>query len=545
MKKRSLLGLFATLSLLLILPTFANIQVQGEQESGISFQSTQSETDTTPVSLFQQLKDKGLNDAQIADELKKIIENDTDPVGIKIQELKEKGMPNTEIAQELEKYNMHWDLETNAKCFGTLSTNPNRPTSDIKTGGALTDDDAPYYTQRNSGLHTYSESYYGYYIEMKPGSGAVATGETQQHYMTMHIGNSGDFVEVGILHNDVEGYDFYTCNDDWLWGLHGGTGEGKIGYYPDAETYHRFAIYSTGVMNQQGQYEFYVDIDGTRVRTEYLDHAVNSIDNSYEMFTEIVYWPTRTHCVWSNDNSPAIFRDQYVKISSSTWAQYNNNNAPSYLWADFAAHVTVSDSSGSYTTTCWSGFGDEFYDNSIATSRWDELEVNGATASEYGDALRVDVPQGGSGWAQAGYVTKTTYPMSNAQVEVNIADFNELRGMGLCIGLTKLTTSDPQSQSNWYCIMKDRSNSWVYVQKRVDGGAVATLYSGYASLTGTLSIKIDGSTIKFYNGGTQLYSENYALSSYNCYLYAYTSTNRGSSYYGADTFDNFEYHRLF
>ena len=67
-------------------------------------------------------------------------------------------------------------------------------------------------------------------------------------------------------------------------------------------------------MNQQGQYEFYVDIDGTRVRTEYLDHAVNSIDNSYEMFTEIVYWPTRTHCVWSNDNSPAIFRDQYVKI---------------------------------------------------------------------------------------------------------------------------------------------------------------------------------------------------------------------------------------
>jgi hypothetical protein len=183
------------------------------------------------------------------------------------------------------------------------------------------------------------------------------------------------------------------------------------------------------------------------------------------------------------------------------------------------------------------GWNDNFNDNSMDTSKWEKLEANGATANETTGQLAVTVP-GGSGQAQAGYVTKYAYNVKDCKATITVSEFNDLDEMILQICTTKTKSSDPFDENNWYRILKARYDSNVYVQNRINGGLSTKLVTGWVSATGELTIDICDGSIAFYENEVLRYSEPYALPSYNCYIYAFTSTLRSRAN-GTDKFNNF------
>jgi hypothetical protein len=100
-------------------------------------------------------------------------------------------------------------------------------------------------------------------------------------------------------------------------------------------------------------------------------------------------------------------------------------------------------------------WNDDFDDNSMNTINWEKLEANGATANETTGQLAVTVP-GGSGWAQAGYVTKYPYNINCSAATIKVPEFDNLDEMILQIGTTKNTSSDPFFESNWYRITQSQ-----------------------------------------------------------------------------------------
>jgi hypothetical protein len=111
--------------------------------------------------------------------------------------------------------------------------------------------------------------------------------------------------------------------------------------------------------------------------------------------------------------------------------------------------------------------------------------------------------------------------------------------MILQIGTTKTTGSDPYNQNDWYRILKARYDSKIYMQSRVNDTLYTKLATTWASATGSLAISVMDGTIALYENGNLRYSESYALPSYNCYIYVFTST-LGTRAWGTDKFDNFE-----
>jgi hypothetical protein len=122
---------------------------------------------------------------------------------------------------------------------------------------------------------------------------------------------------------------------------------------------------------------------------------------------------------------------------------------------------------------------------------------------------------------------------------VQVAEFNSLDEMILQICNTKTTNGDPNNENNWYRILKTRYDSRVLVQSRINGGSVSTkTYMNWAGATGSLTISISTGSIALYENGNLRYSEPFALPSYKCHVYVFTSTLRSRSS-GTDRFDNF------
>jgi hypothetical protein len=180
---------------------------------------------------------------------------------------------------------------------------------------------------------------------------------------------------------------------------------------------------------------------------------------------------------------------------------------------------------------------DNFDDNYTDTSKWEKLQVNGATVSETTGQLAVTVPIG-SGWAQAGYVTKNYYNIKDHKITIDVSELNSLGEMTLQICNTKTTLSDPHYEYNYYRILKSRYDSKIYVQSRINNGLTTKLVTDWAGATGSLTIDVCDGAIAFYENGIMRYSEPYALPSYNCYIYSYTSSDRSISS-GTDKFDDF------
>jgi len=110
--------LLAILNVFFISPIV--FEAQGNQGTNINNLTVQPEDPRAFTTLWEQLKVKGLDEIQIQQELKKIIENPIDPVDQKIQELKAQGIADSEIVKELRKINIYWNPETNVKSAGIV-----------------------------------------------------------------------------------------------------------------------------------------------------------------------------------------------------------------------------------------------------------------------------------------------------------------------------------------------------------------------------------------------------------------------------------------
>jgi hypothetical protein len=179
------------------------------------------------------------------------------------------------------------------------------------------------------------------------------------------------------------------------------------------------------------------------------------------------------------------------------------------------------------------------FDSAQDDFMWEIVEVNGGTVNETGGYLQVTVPSGSDVWAQAGYVTKHAYNLREMTATVKVDNFNALDEMILQIGNTKTINSDPHNEDNWYRILKSRYDSKVYVQNKIGGVKSDKAVLDYAGTTGKLTISISTGSIAFYENEILRYAEPFALPSYKCYVYIFTSTLRSRSS-GTDQFDNFE-----
>jgi len=316
----------------------------------------------------------------------------------------------------------------------------------------------------------------------------------------------------------------------------GSTSWSKVGltyaFTPEANIYapkFEFAFHETGILDGQ--------LTGWGSITAYmrLKQGANVLFETYRTLHNVgaggYLFPDMFQTLTYNYTGTLSASTQYT-MEVEMYLQCGNNGAVRYLWSP-TYWVQV------LWITARTYFSDDFNDNNREVDLWDTLQVNGATVNEANQQLEVTVPSG-SGWAQAGYVTKNIASMNNHIAAVDVSELDNLQEMHLYIGLTKATNSDPWDQPNFYRIMKTREYNSLLIQRKI-GGSSTLLYSGTWELaTGKLQIEIVNGIIRFYENEKFKYAEQYALSSYNCYIYIFTSSNRGS-YYGTDKFDNFRY----
>jgi hypothetical protein len=123
--------------------------------------------------------------------------------------------------------------------------------------------------------------------------------------------------------------------------------------------------------------------------------------------------------------------------------------------------------------------------------------------------------------------------MANKKATVTVANQNGVTEMELLILPNKVTNSDPAGQPNWYRIIRNNSGT-IIVQRNLNGN-IANLTDALASIPTALSIAVQYGQISFYIGGMLIYTDAYQLATYDCYVYAVTSSNQTAT--GA--FDNF------
>jgi hypothetical protein len=195
---------------------------------------------------------------------------------------------------------------------------------------------------------------------------------------------------------------------------------------------------------------------------------------------------------------------------------------------------------------------DAFTDNATDAHLWNILQTNGGSIDEINSKLRVNIPSG-SGWAEAGYVSKYYHNMQQkygafsgftAKVDV-IADQqspNILDQMELLISNNKYPDSNPYNGDNWYRIVKGKrcySTNVLSIENKINNNNAQKYLATWASSTGTLKIAGSRGSIAFYENGTMRYAEPFALPYQNCYVYAFASSERSVSA-GTEYFDNFE-----
>ena len=168
--------------------------------------------------------------------------------------------------------------------------------------------------------------------------------------------------------------------------------------------------------------------------------------------------------------------------------------------------------------------------------RWQKLQ-NSATVNEANSRLEVTIPYGGQNQAQAGYVTSIPYNLQSSTTSVQVVTLNNVDEMTLQICSTKVTSSDPDAEANFYRILKLKEASAIYVQQRINGAKSTLANPTWDGPTGTLKIVITAGVIYFYEDANLIYSTDFSLPSYSCYIYVFTSSP--PAYYGTDAFDNF------
>ena len=258
-----------------------------------------------------------------------------------LQELKSKGLTENEIAQYLlqmpKPRQMGWTDADNEKVSGYFKQYPEKYPQGI----------SPMYqdVQKDGRMVIYENNYHGTNGYMKPGNLEVGSG-TQAHYFTSHLGNSGNWIEVGIARFDFNPgqYIVYTSDSGrpagQQWKTWGTTN-------PNVD--HHFIIY---VYDYDGSgYPYAIWWDGTVIDSGHLTHYNNNPDENHEFFAG----PGGNF----QSCSQGYFRDTflYKKEGNNYNAYWWNGNLPE--WTDHYAmspvqhSMTVPSGSSSYKIITW------------------------------------------------------------------------------------------------------------------------------------------------------------------------------------------------
>jgi len=186
---------------------------------------------------------------------------------------------------------------------------------------------------------------------------------------------------------------------------------------------------------------------------------------------------------------------------------------------------------------------DDFSNPEITNNLWHQNSLQvGGTVQVLNNQLQVSVP--GSGYKQAGKVTRYAYdanafyPGSDRQgfeTEIDMVDLGSLRFLEFTISNTRTTTTDPYTLNNFYAYRKDRTDTTIKVDRRINGGVVSGFWKWWNSATGKMKIKVSAGSIAFYENNILRHAEPFMLPSNKCYIYAYTNSDLA----GTGKFDNF------
>jgi len=212
-------------------------------------------------------------------------------------------------------------------------------------------------------------------------------------------------------------------------------------------------------------------------------------------------------------------------------------------WRDFEDGFEsgdLSDWNGTEVTGSYA-LSDNFNDNSIDGAKWDTLTYTGSTVAEANQRLEVTRQDAEpAGYSVSGLITNSSYDIQDQYTAVKVDQLDYVANMWFQICLTSSAPNgDPYAENNWYRIGKNRINSKVYCNRKVDGEYTGLLDEAipWTASTGVLKIQLMGSIISFYENGNLIYNGTYALSSTLVYIYMYQYSQRAQS--GTDAFDDF------
>lgn len=173
------------------------------------------------------------------------------------------------------------------------------------------------------------------------------------------------------------------------------------------------------------------------------------------------------------------------------------------------------------------------FDDNVKGDQWTFLNKNATSVAETGGKVQVDLPLTSS---YGGYVSTVSYNFNKSDCQV-WADVNNALRAGVEISLQQVTDNTPAGNDDWYRIMITKDEVY-FIQRKVVG-VLTTLVNStpLVGLQHTLRIVISGGNIEFFLDGVSVFSEAYALSSYDCFYYfnsEYNDENVSTSYY-----DNF------
>lgn len=183
------------------------------------------------------------------------------------------------------------------------------------------------------------------------------------------------------------------------------------------------------------------------------------------------------------------------------------------------------------------------FDDNVLAAWWDIAAASTMIPSEAGGQLRCT--SSSPGYDCGGVVTKNKYDLDKHWVKITIAEFDTHAFMSMYVSSKKISGTDIQTNfwellDEYYGVYKDRETGRFCVLRKLKGGGMEWQYAAaYTAPTGTMKIelKADGK-IYFYEDGIERYSEPFALSTKEFYIYLFASAH--SPYTGGyDAFDNF------
>jgi hypothetical protein len=266
--------------------------------------------------------------------------NFVDPVTLKIQEFKLQGYTDDQITVELGKLGMGWYPETGATWVGQSLT----PEELAKMPNTLININPPdicgpaLQISRRSTMRTSSYSWTGVSAEVVCGSMSVGSGQTQNHYVCVQLGDldgGSNWAETLVSHNYGETYKWYTYDSD----------EGGFAYYADkgtsttsADTY---VMLLDGTQDGNG-WNYDVWINYQWVRSGHLSNLWVQGGLQKEVYSNGQF---------TNDASHSVFYRNWLH-NAQGWSYWTNSIATGWTAAS-PLHETHSMGAVSYDWETW------------------------------------------------------------------------------------------------------------------------------------------------------------------------------------------------